>query len=1017
MEKSNKLVEIAFRKLKAHIYFDKTALPLRDKVVKFENDSDFKKNLKKIADTYDKNSLDKNSPIVSKIRDSISVRQFPKAMYKTEDDNEKVISVGIPGKLPKVSEQHYFIDMDVEGHILGVLWIMMFGRRLDDLCFENSRGNRLRKNLIWDEDEETIEYAVKDSPVLFEPYFAQYSLWRDDGLSCAEELLSKGHDALILTLDLKEFYYNAGVTKAVFDTILKNEGDPKKRNLHAAIFSIIECYSKKLSGSRPLSSGGNVLPIGFLPSAVLANWCLSNFDKGILDFWNPSYYGRYVDDIIIVEKIEKGSKIYKNAREDKLTKNCVIDYYLGRGRRKDTDCFVEKAKESEVAEKSEKTHTNDDSAKGAKGSIFRVNEAFCLSPESEFVFESEKTRTITLFADNNSTALINKFKEEIHKNVSEFRLMPDMGEEFSQDDFSYFYRIENDATINKLRGIKDIMIDKYELSKFLGKYLVVSRLIDDGSSKKFTKKIGEMLNDHELIEYYILWERIFEIFIIDKEYIGFINFANRVKKAIDTLTVIKEGADTTKDVVRIRESLKKHLLAALNRVLSLVWGENATEIVEALSKIDPEICPNMDMREAYIKKHMSNKYIASVPTGLLSLLNLSDEFCVNFTNFYESFEFLNRRFTSKAPEDKQSEYKYFPYFRQAQDIAAEMFMKSIYRKDGMANKRDLYEDYKEAIHQGDADSPVSTAHGLQLSDDNVSDPLNIFLSVDNKKAHKLKIAIANINMNVEKNLENILKRKRPDRTSGRYRALAKLVNEAIIEKADMLIFPENYIPFEWLPSLEAKAAREGMAIITGVEHMLINNKEVHNYTAVILPFKYHKTIPTAAVSYQLKRSYSPEEKRVIEGYGFEVAEEKSDRLLYRWRDCYFPVYCCYEFVDIRDRAKFISWADMIVAVNHNKDTNYFGSIVESLSRDLHCYCVQVNTSKYGDSRIVQPKGTIERNMVVVKGGKNPALLVEEIDIQALREFQIKSYELQKGDKFKPTPPGVDKDIILAKRKK
>ena len=107
----------------------------------------------------------------------------------------------------------------------------------------------------------------------------------------------------------------------------------------------------------------------------------------------------------------------------------------------------------------------------------------------------------------------------------------------------------------------------------------------------------------------------------------------------------------------------------------------------------------------------------------------------------------------------------------------------------------------------------------------------------------------------------------------------------------------------------------------------------------------------------------------------------------------------------------MSWADMIVAVEFNKDTNYFGSIVESLTRDLHCYCIQVNTSEYGDSRITQPKQTVEQNLITVKGGLNAALLVDEIDVQALREFQIKDYTLQKSGIFKPTPPGINKEIV------
>jgi len=168
--------------------------------------------------------------------------------------------------------------------------------------------------------------------------------------------------------------------------------------------------------------------------------------------------------------------------------------------------------------------------------------------------------------------------------------------------------------------------------------------------------------------------------------------------------------------------------------------------------------------------------------------------------------------------------------------------------------------------------------------------------------------------------------------------------------------------------------------------------------------------------FQLKNHYSPEEKRLIGGYNFSIPENVHKRPLYCWRDCYFPVYNCYELANINDRSEFISWADMVVAVEFNRDTNYFGSIIESLARDLHCYCVQVNTSEYGDSRITQPKRTEEQNLLTVKGGINQALLIEEIDIQSLREFQIKDYTLQKNAIFKPTPPGFNADIVIKKIK-
>jgi hypothetical protein len=91
--------------------------------------------------------------------------------------------------------------------------------------------------------------------------------------------------------------------------------------------------------------------------------------------------------------------------------------------------------------------------------------------------------------------------------------------------------------------------------------------------------------------------------------------------------------------------------------------------------------------------------------------------------------------------------------------------------------------------------------------------------------------------------------------------------------------------------------------------------------------------------------------------------------------------------------------------------------MESLSRDVHCYCVQVNTSDYGDSRIIKPSKSEMMNVLQTKGGLNRTVLIGEIDIEMLRDFQIKEYELQKDDKnFKTTPPDFDSKIVMKKIK-
>jgi hypothetical protein len=105
---------------------------------------------------------------------------------------------------------------------------------------------------------------------------------------------------------------------------------------------------------------------------------------------------------------------------------------------------------------------------------------------------------------------------------------------------------------------------------------------------------------------------------------------------------------------------------------------------------------------------------------------------------------------------------------------------------------------------------------------------------------------------------------------------------------------------------------------------------------------------------------------------------------------------------------------LLIASEWNKDTPYFSNIVEALSRDLHCYIAQVNTSQYGDSRLTQPSESARKDIMKLKGGKNNAILVDEIAISELREFQLKYFERIKADNdnsFKPVPPDWDRKLV------
>lgn len=222
------------------------------------------------------------------------------------------------------------------------------------------------------------------------------------------------------------------------------------------------------------------------------------------------------------------------------------------------------------------------------------------------------------------------------------------------------------------------------------------------------------------------------------------------------------------------------------------------------------------------------------------------------------------------------------------------------------------------------------------------------------------------------------------------------------------------MPFEWLATVARTCARNNLAIVTGIEHIKIGT-QIFNLTAAILPYE-DLLNNSAYISFHLKTHYAPSEKQEINGYRLEEVKGKYYEL-YQWHDCYFPVYCCYELTSITERSIFQSYADFLVAIEWNKDINYYSNILESLSRDIHCYCVQVNSSDYGDSRITKPSRTEEKDIMRTKGGINSTILVDEIDISKIRKFQLKEYNLQAYDKsFKPTPPGFDPEIVREKIK-
>lgn len=340
--------------------------------------------------------------------------------------------------------------------------------------------------------------------------------------------------------------------------------------------------------------------------------------------------------------------------------------------------------------------------------------------------------------------------------------------------------------------------------------------------------------------------------------------------------------------------------------------------------------------------------------------------------------------------------------------------------------KDFYEKIKAKVSQKfNSIKQDFTKHKKQeqenenesIQNDGINYNKKIILDLDKEDAFMnlsdLKIGLYNTKVTDESITKNIISQQ--SLSFNELQEYIRFLNLAIQNnkiKCNMVVFPEVCIPYQALGLLSDFSRKHKVAVICGLKHITIK-KTVYNCIATILPFSIdHYT--DSYINLRVKEWYAPGETKEIKKLGKDIPKKGKDyqltNNLFCWNDLYFAIYDCFELADVNYRSEFKSNVDMIIACEWNKDIDYFNNIIQSASRDLHCYIVQVNTSQYGDSKVIAPKKTNEMTLLNIKGGENN-ILIGHINIEELRDFQRKETEyLDEIDKiFKPLPPAFDKN--------
>ena len=287
---------LAFRQAKTALYFERRGVGLLQ-LAAYERD--LPRNLKALQSKLAKSTW----------FDELSIGQtwiVPKRLRVSEEEGSDIVRIGPSRRKDRL----HSIDVQVrltpspDFAVAEVLYLWRFGGLLDTLLLDREVvGYRL--DLRNDE-------VVPHRRWLFEYWPTCYQKFRTEPLEAAKIALGRGEEALIINGDLASFYDTVEPSFMLADELLaelKGLGaqDNEIRDYRRATASLLAAYARfRNEASRraatPVAVG---IPIGALTSRVVANLSLAPLDKHVAAQSDVICYRRYVDDLVIVAKVDK----------------------------------------------------------------------------------------------------------------------------------------------------------------------------------------------------------------------------------------------------------------------------------------------------------------------------------------------------------------------------------------------------------------------------------------------------------------------------------------------------------------------------------------------------------------------------------------------------------------------------------------------------------------------------------------------------------------------------------------
>lgn len=952
LDKNREMLLGTYKKIKSYYHYNKNFVFMKQKIAEFEYDfQDMQYTIDILAQILAAPNEVNNNKLVNDWIEKISFYVMPKSFIKSEEPNDLFIT-GDLKENKVINKVNFFIDMPIELHLLDTLWTVLLGKLVfeKDLISSNSYGNCIDNYVLYNRQEDFLSSINFSKNKLFKIYFPQYCKWKNNAIKNIDNFNYLKLSQVMFSLDIKGFYYSVFWKFSILDNIFGEDVRFQElRFLTDIIQRIFERYTDVIKDYRVIEQQKEkqeyVLPIGLFSSMLLANIYMTEFDKLMESNSKVLHYGRYVDDIIIIIDVSGDEK---EVSDKTVFEKCLV-------------------KDNHILE-----HIKDDK--------------YVLCNYPTLSVQKEKVKII-YFDKSDSKVLISQMKKTITY-PSQMNVIPDT--ELSLVEFEEAaYAKTGIDTATKIRDIGNMEIDRFQLGRHMSQIVMNNRIKKRNITKdeKVQRQnegdsILRFFTGSKALEYSSNWINAMYYFLLtaDTNPNAWKHFERNIRSAIKELKACQ--------IENLEKGKKRTIVAKIKRNLE-VHFDICTAVVLALNpqfsrKENKEV---MILAHQLRKANLFNHYLVSFP-----LINYSD-------NLDDSCDL-----TSISPEDmrnlrleiqKSNKSKFSPRFVNLDEIYQFVFLKQCTKggnyyqdtqKMTVSEKLHFIEDYFYEINQINKDTAGHIALSIDTIKSNgyVLQKIEIGNVCDTKE--KVKIAIANIKLNARrccfglKYAEDVTLN-RLDLISFMKRAYADGK-----EKVDFLVFPEFYMPLQWVSDVLTFVRKTGITVISGLQYVTYN-KQAYNNVALFAPVKTGRYL-NAALLVREKNDYAPMECELLAIEKYKCKNQKEP--VYQAINCngiQYGIFLCYEFTDIIARSLYKGKVDIIFTPEHNRDTSYFSNIIETTARDLHVFIAQANTSIYGDSRITGPYGRNDRNVMQIKGGDRDDIIVGTIELGKVKKYQ------------------------------